>query len=148
MARVRKLLRSTARIAGSRALWLLVGMAVLFAVARGGTRYFYCPITHLADDEPLCTPGHDQAPDSDSPTIQASDCCQVKWRPAAPTASTPENERPSIPSAGLGASPFVPQLDITVASAKIPFGVTHAVRAGPPPQSAVERRAQLMVFHN
>jgi hypothetical protein len=72
----------------------------------------------------------------------------MKWRPAAPTASTPQTERPSIRSAGLGALPFVPPLDITVASAKIPFGVTHAVRAGPPPPSAVERRAQLMVFHN
>jgi hypothetical protein len=158
-ARVRKLIRTaraSLRFAASRAVLLLAAVTVLLAVVRGGTRFFYCPMTHLASDASLCastastasTPSpDDETDDADAPAVRTSDCCQEKWRAAAPTASVPGGNGPIVAPAGLVALLSPPQLDIATSSAKVPFGLAQAVRAGPPPPSAGERRARLMVFH-
>jgi hypothetical protein len=145
--RLRRLLRSKARITASRAVMLVAAVAVLVTFVRAGTRFFYCPVTHLTYDALLCSPGHDDTPDTSGPAIQTPDCCQVKWRPAAPNASAERVERPSVGRADLAVSFSLPQLDIARDSARLPFGISRFVRAGPAPPSAVERRAQLMVFH-
>lgn len=79
--------------------------------------------------------------------MRAADCCEEKWRPAAPTATTPNAARASVEDAALVAITPPPRFEIGAASAKLPFALPLAVRAGPPPAPAGERRARLMVFH-
>jgi len=148
-----ELMQSSLRRAATGALAMLVAVAVLLAVVRGGTRFFYCPMTHLAFDESPCASPRDEADeadeagDSDEPAVRTPDCCEERWRAAAPTASVPKFEAPSVASAALVAVLPPPALDIASSHAKLPFGLARAVRAGPPPPSASERRAMLMVFH-
>lgn len=144
--RVRKLIPGLRR-AASRAILVLAAMAVLLAVVRGGTRFFYCPTTHLAFDAPPCSSPRDETDESDAPAVRTADCCQEKWRAAAPTASIPDIEDTSVAAARLVAVLGHPPLGITMASANVPFRLSQAVRAGPPRASAGKRRAQLMVFH-
>jgi hypothetical protein len=145
--RAQKLICSKLRLAATRAVLVLAAVAVLLSVVRGGTRFFYCPITHMAFDAPPCSSPRDEADDSDAPAVRTADCCQEKWRAAAPAATIPEVEETSVAAARLVAVVGHPRFDIAMASAKVPFGLAHAVRAGPPPPSAGKRRAQLMIFH-
>ena len=149
--RGRQLIRAYARLAASRAVLVLAAFVILLGVVRGGTRFFYCPITHLAFDAPPCSQGLDETStddDGDAPAVRTADCCQEKWRAAAPTASTPEVPRTSIARAAVAALLPAPPRGMELVSARMPFEIAHGVRAGPTPPSARERRAELMVFHN
>src|SRR4051812_25565413 len=117
-ARVRTLVRSTL----ARAACVLVALAVLLAVVRGGTRFFYCHATHLSFDAPPCASDDavDDADDADGPLVRAADCCQEKWRSAPPTASTPKLEPLSVAPAALAPSMHGPTLDDAVASSGVP----------------------------
>jgi len=137
-----------------RFVLLLTAVAVLLAVVRGGTRFFYCPMTHLAFDESPCASRAD-ADDADAadigepsaPALRIADCCQERWRAAAPTASVPNVETPTVAAAGLVAVLPPPAIDASSSRANVPFTLPRDVRAGPPPKAAGERRARLMVFH-
>jgi hypothetical protein len=148
VATVRKLLRSQARGLVRRLVLVLAVATFVLAGAQSGRRFFYCPIAHVVSDAPLCSAGDDEASRELGPAIGSADCCQLKWHPAMPTASTPTVEQPSVGCAGLDATLSPPSGYLVAAVAKVPFGVTHAVRAGPPPRSPSERRAQLGVFLN
>lgn len=149
----RKLIRVRARArlrdVASRAVLVLAALMLLLTVARAGTRFFYCPMTQLTFDEPPCAmaAGPSSATDADAPAIDISDCCQEKWRAAAPTASTPDVGSPRVARAAVAA--VLPSLQVELARAPVrpPFALAEAVRAGPPPPDAGERRARLMVFH-
>ena len=135
-----------------RFVLLLTALAVLLAVVRGGTRFFYCPMTHLAFDESPCASHADAADatevaDPEAPTVRISDCCQERWRAAAPTASVPNVGAPTVAAAGLVAVLPPPAIDASSSRTNVPFTLPLDVRAGPPPQAAGERRARLMVFH-
>jgi len=143
-----------------RALVLVfTAVALLLAVVRGGTRFFYCPMTHLAFDESPCGSNAEAdaiamadadaitGADVDAPALRISDCCQERWRATAPTASVPKAETPSVAAAGLVAVLAPPAIDASSIRATVPFVLPRDVRAGPPPPSAQERRARLMVFH-
>ncbi len=131
----------------SRAVLLFAAVTMLFAVARGGTRFFYCPMTQQSFDASPCSAAHDEADDSDRATVRNADCCEQKWRAMAPPSSEPNVVQPSIARAALTALLPARLLDVSIASSKPPFGLAPFVRAGPPPPTAGERRAQLMVFH-
>ncbi len=140
---------------------LLTAVAMLLAVVRGGTRFFYCPMTHLAFDESPCGSNADAdadaiadpiafaAPNADvgAPALRISDCCQERWRATVPTASVPKAETPSVAAAGLVAVLAPLAVDASSLRANVPFALPREVRAGPPPPTAQERRARLMVFH-
>jgi hypothetical protein len=136
-----------------RFVLVLTAVAVLLAVVRGGTRFFYCTMTHLAFDESPCATNADAIADADAnenadaPAVRISDCCQERWRATAPTASEPKLETPSVAAAGLLAVLPPPAVDASSIRASVPFALPRDVRAGPPPPTAQERRARLMVFH-
>ena len=144
-----QLIRSHAR----RVVLLLAAFVILVGVVRGGTRFFYCPMTQLASDTPPCTRGHDDANaaesgDPEGPALQTPDCCDEKWRAAAPIASVPDVHAASVPPRTLVALlPTAPR-GMAIVAARMPFGIAQRVRAGPSPPRASERRAELMVFNN
>jgi hypothetical protein len=151
MSRRARMLRSMGRGVVARALLLVMAVAFVFAVYRGGTRYFYCPITHLSFDESPCAPNSDDAlrdeKRDETPTVRGGDCCVQKWRPTAPQAAPTIVDEPDVGRAAVAASLPAPPPGLTTANAKVPFVVAYEVRAGPPPPSAREKRAQLSVFH-
>ena len=132
-----------------RMLATLVALAVLLAVVRGGTRFFYCPVTELAFDESPCAapPPEDEAASDGRPAVRAPDCCEERWRATAPTAETPKVHHAIVPSAALVAVVPPPVFDVGAGHASAAYALAQAVRARPPPPSASERRATLMVFH-
>jgi hypothetical protein len=143
---VRKLIRAKLRHVATRAVLVLAAVTVLLAVVRGGTRFFYCPMTHLVFDAPPCSSPADEADDS-APAVRTPDCCEEKWRPAAPTGSVPQVHETTIAPPPLVAILGHAELAITEASTKLPFSLSQAARAGPSPPPAGKRRAQLMIFH-
>jgi hypothetical protein len=149
---------------GRRAMLLFGAVAMVLSVVRDGTRTrsFYCPIAHHVFDASPCAPDREDALDAEigrpgdratadgsgSPMVRTADCCVERWHASAAVAPTSTIERPSVARAGVVALLPAPKLELATASAKVPFGIAHAVRAGPPPPGAAERRAQLMVFNN
>ena len=138
--------RTSARFLASRAVLVIAAMTILLGVLRGGTRFFYCPMTHLAFDEPPCTAPHGEADVTDGPRLELPECCEEKWRAVTPRASSPSIAETAIAPASVVALLPAAQLDITRRSLAQPMRFWHAVRAGPPPLAS-ERRAQLMVFN-
>lgn len=149
--RLRKLDRAL-RLVASRAIVVVVAIAMVLGVVRARTRFFYCPVAQLTFEAPPCSASRDGAEpggadDEQTPAVRGADCCVEKWRAAAPPASTPNVEEATVARAQLVAVLPTAPVDVGPSPAKLPFAVPHAVRAGPPPPSASERRAELMVFH-
>lgn len=130
---------------------VFAAFVILLGVARGGTRFFYCPMTHLAFEASPCSPGHDDGDadsDLDKPAVRTADCCMEKWRANAPTARVHEVQSGSVaPAPIVSILPDSPH-GMQIVSARMPFEIARSVRAGPSPPSASERRAALMVFNN
>jgi hypothetical protein len=151
--KTRRQLRVLVRLMASRAVLVLAALVILVGVVRGGTRFFYCPMAHLAfDTSPCATSDDDSTAENDTndtslPAIRSADCCIEKWRAKTPTASVPEPQGVSVPPATVASLLVLPR-GIEIASAQMPFEIPLRVRAGPPPPRASERRAELMVFHN
>jgi hypothetical protein len=142
------------RRTAARVLLVLTAVTLLLAVFRGGTRFFYCPMTHLAfESSPCASPpspdGRTEAEEAtdQAPAVRIADCCLEKWRAAAPTAAEAKLGGTGIAPAPLVAIVPPPRLDLSLAAAKLPFDLAREVRAGPPPPSQRQRRAQSMVFH-
>jgi hypothetical protein len=157
--RLRRLIRTNARVVASRVVLVVAALTILLGVLRGGSRFFYCPIMHLAFDAPCCDPPRTDASDDardaleaqhpdDSPSVSAPDCCQEKRRGVLPAASIAPPSESLVPPAGLVT--LVRAADVAVASTAASAAggrYQRAVRAGPSPPSASDRRAELMVFH-
>jgi hypothetical protein len=120
----------------------LVAAVLLVGIARGGARYFTCPMMGSSFAEASCCAGVRHAPHDDVPAVENPECCKARTLgtlPASPIATSPEVA--AVPLAAI-APPFdvvAPRAN-TIAALRF----MYSARAGPP--SAKERRAELMVW--
>lgn len=146
----RRLLRPRlARTIVVRALACVAALAVLLAVVRGGSAVFYCAPMQAAMATPCCDEAelaeeHASADaDADADALVASPCCVARrvadMKPAPLPSAPPELAAPlSHVVARLDA--VTPREPPAQAAAR-----AHGMRARAP--TALERRAELMVFH-
>jgi hypothetical protein len=140
---------TSARFLASRAVLVVAALTILLGVLRGGSRFFYCPVMHLAFDAPCCAPDREPTDERDAhgPAVDRADCCQEKHQRAMPATSVPSASHADVPPAGCMSVVRGADLGAGKATPVDALAHNHPVRAGPSPPSARERRAALMVFH-
>src|SRR5579883_2416131 len=127
------------------ALSALMVCVLASGAVEAGARYYYCAAMDRAQAEPCCPPS--ARPDNGRvvphATLARPDCCQARMRPALPEGVSAEMPAPL-------SSPLVAVLPAVAFSA--PRAVRPPPTRGgfawslPPPLSASETRARLMVF--
>jgi len=127
-----------------RAAMLVLALAVLAGVLRGGGRYLYCPAMHAVMDAACCGAHRDTADDAPpADSVNARDCCEEHVRPSLPPASTTATSGITDAMPLATSTPVAPPVAL---APRPPARVVHHERAGP--RSAAQRRAELMVFLN
>ena len=126
---------------------LFAAAALVMAVARGGSRYFYCPIMQLAMSSSCCASAHhregDDEPEVDvEAALVGSDCCQARRLATVPSSPLPSPPDAPVPPIAT----LVPAVTVTdsAVTSRPDARFTHPVRAGP--KSAGARRADLMIW--
>jgi hypothetical protein len=124
----------------------VVALAVLFGVVHSGGRYFYCPAMGLLASDPCAAAASDTRRKSQRGALSEThvDCCEVVTLP-----SMPEGARP-------GEAAIPPAFQVAIVPARARTSPTAAIeqsraerrfaRWRPPPRSANDARAALMVF--
>ncbi len=125
-------------------------VALLVAVVRGGSGFFYCTPMQSVMSMPCCG-GAELEPHEDDASVGSTEsslvappCCQAKRVAVMSPAPLPN----APPEAAAPLSTVVPCTDGVVRRRPPPapsVRSTHAVCARAP--TALERRAELMVFH-
>jgi hypothetical protein len=116
-------------------------------MASAGSRYFYCHVTHELRADSCCdVAGEDVSPTDDAPqaTLTQRECCSARTLPALPGATTSSASAPPT-------SPLVAMLParawVHAAASPVLTAADQTFSSSiPPPRSASERRARLMVF--
>lgn len=141
-------LRTSARIFATRTVLVVAALTILLGVVRGGSRFFYCPVMHLAFDAPCCSPERgDELAETGAPAVEAPDCCQERHQRAMPATSVASASHGDVAPAPCVAIMTTAELAASRGAPSAALGHRPPVRAGPSPPSARERRAELMVFH-
>jgi len=126
--------------------YLLLAFAVVCGIAQSGTRYFYCEALGLMHSDPCAQSarGGDTNICGNSLSEKPADCCEVVTLPAMPDGARVVS--PSVLPAGLVA--IVPRgwLADHPATPTLRVPKRFFDRWRPPPRSAGEVCAQLMVF--
>ncbi len=136
---------------------LLLSLAILSGLARANSRYFYCDAMGLLDTDPCAAPaaqtglssgqGNEPAEGIGASTElrqSHTDCCEVLTLPPMPASTTVDV--PAVPPPTLASiQPAAPVLDVRALAAHASSDRAFE-RWRPPPASARELRAQLMVF--
>ena len=127
------------RLELARVLAIVLGLAVIVGVLRGGSHYLYCPFMDEVVSEHCCAQSHE-----DASTFEAPDCCQTKEIGTLPSAReiapTPELPAPLLLA-------FLPPLrDLAVEARHAPPPRFEIVGTGPPSPPRAKRAARLMVF--
>lgn len=130
----RTLRRETTRVVG-----VVLAIAFVLGIVRGGSRYLYCPFMDAVVTEHCCSDAT-----SGQSAIEATDCCQPRTIGTLPiagaTAQPPELSTSSL----LAVLPAAHEMSTGVSFT--PPSRFGPERTGPPPRPRSERTARLMVF--
>ena len=123
----------------ARLLAIVLGLAFVVGVLRGGSHYLYCPFMDEVLSEPCCSESHDGAS-----AVETPDCCQTKEIGTLPSARAvaPLPEFPAAPLLAIIPPPHDMDAEASLARPRR-FGIE---RTGPPLLARAERAARLMVF--
>jgi|HubBroStandDraft_4_1064222.scaffolds.fasta_scaffold672353_1 hypothetical protein len=131
-----RLARALRRV-GARFVAVVLGLALIVGVLRGGSHYFYCPFMGAVASEHCC-----EGSRGDASTVQVADCCEVRTIGTIPAAST------VAPSPELAGAPLLavlsPLQDLSTGSIVAPAKRVGIERTGPPPLAA-QRAIRSMV---
>jgi hypothetical protein len=126
---------------------LLLTFAMLSSFAHANGRYFYCEAMGLMATDP-CVSASPRDEGNAAPLTEAreghSDCCEVLTLPSLPQVTASASS--AVPSPGLVAIlPAAPLPSVQLGAPSVrPDRAREQWR--PPPRSATQARAQLMVF--
>ena len=121
-----------------RLLALLVGVALLVGILRGGSHYLYCPFMDAVVTQDCCSRSGPEPG-----TITARDCCETETIGTLPSASGTA-AGPQLPMLPLVA--VLPAFELPGAESASFATRTVLEPTGPPPMRAAQRAARFQVF--
>jgi hypothetical protein len=120
---------------------LVLGVAVVVGILRGGSHYLYCPYMDVVVAEDCCSEARGLVKGS---TIEAPDCCEARSIGALPSAAGTSTAPTVAAASQVAVLPAVQALAHCIAPAHV--ASSDRPLTGPPPLENAERAARLMVF--